>query len=404
MNKYLLKVLLLFVAVGNYVQAYHPYRVTVVLNSETALVTAPNLLDLRRDLRSNEISSLLPSYTPNSAVALDINLRGIKMDAFFDANSTVLHVTASQAGINETFAGSTREESLQLFKEYIRDGGRHHHLLRAYARYSPVDPIAGNPNSLLSQMAQADYLLGHLSPLSGCDCSWGAQPTTHLCQAGLFAGRSFSRKFDTTSVTIPARYSYSPDSRKAFIIDAPFTYLKSGGASSVVGSLGTALRIPFSSAWSLTPIFRLGFGGSLDLCTSGSFVSAGVTSAYNFKIKDFAVCMINYLGYSNSTNLWLSGVNFNYHLHTGLLKNGIVITSCKEITILNRSLSFNFTFVDSYFTRNRFYIRRYDEVGFNLITTNVNPCVKSDCASLGFSYQFGQKGYRGYNVNMLYQF
>ncbi|WP_068467172.1 hypothetical protein [Candidatus Protochlamydia phocaeensis] len=175
----------------------------------------------------------------------------------------------------ETFTGSTREESLALFKEYIRDAGKHHRLLKAYARYSPIDPIAGNPNSLMAQMGQADYVIGHLSPLSGCQCGWTAQPLVNQVQIGSHIGRSFTGGFDTTSVTIPLRYSYSWDLNHAFIIDAPLTYLRNAGASSLVGSLGIGLRLPMGNGWSITPIVRFGSGGSLDLCTSGLLPQLG---------------------------------------------------------------------------------------------------------------------------------
>lgn len=262
-------------------QARQPYQAEITVDDENATVSAPNLVDLKRDLSSPEIKALIPIYTPVSPVSFDLNFRGILASAFFAENSTTFVVNFTQLGVTKTFSGSTREESLGLFKEYIRDAGTHHNLLKAYVRYSPIDPIAGNPNSLMAQMAQADYLVGHLSPLSGCSCCWKAQPIVNQIQVGTYADRSFAGGFDTTSVTLPFRYSYSPDLDHALILDTPLTYLRNGGASSLVGSIGIGYHIPVINGWSLTPIVRFGAGGSLDLCTSGSFISGGLTNVFN---------------------------------------------------------------------------------------------------------------------------
>lgn len=385
-------------------QSRQPYRATILVDDEQATVTAPNLVDLRRDLRTSAIEKLIPIYTPELPASLDINLRGILASGSFAANSTTFVVQFPQLGVTNTFTGGTREESLTLFKDFVRDAGTHGNLLKAYARFSPIDPIAGNPNSLMAQMGQADYLVGHLSPLSGCSCGWSSQPIVNQIQVGLHAGRSFAGGFDATLLTLPLRYSYSPDLDHAFILDAPLTYLRNGGASSLVGSIGIAYRLPILNSWSLTPIVRLGAGGSLDLCTSGSFISGGVTSVFNYKIRNYVFSLTDYVGYISSTNLWLTGINFNYHLHNVILKNGISLTSCELLSICGREVNFSSFFTDSYFARKRLYIRHYDEVGVSLIINHLNPCFKEDCLSIGFSYQFGQHKWKGYFLNFTYQF
>ena len=399
---------LIFVFIGCFmiapVIAYEPYHATVTVGEESETIGDPNLVDFTRGLRETSLELLLAGYTPTTAVSIDINLRGIDIISSFAENSTTLIVEIPQAGISEEFTGATRDESLALFKDFIRDAGDHHRLLKAYARYSPIDPIAGNPNSLMAQMAQSDYALGLLSPLSGCDCSWSAQPIVHQFQTGLNVTRAFADPFDTTLVSLPLRYSYSPNLKWAFIIDAPITYIRNGGASSLTTSLGVAFRYPVTHEWSLTPIVRWGAGGSLDLCVSGSFVSAGLTSVYNYKMCDYVVSMTNYAGYISSTNLWLTGINYNYHLHNYVFKNGLSITSCKGFSMWDRPLNFSVSFVDSYFAREHLYIRHFDEVGISLIATGISPCIDYDCLTLKFAYQFGEKHYKGYCFNTTYQF
>lgn len=386
-------------------EAREPFHATVTVDTDSATVSAPNLVDLNRDLRSSNIQDLIPLYTPVSAVSLDINLRGLIANTSFAANSTNLIVNIPDAGITTSFDGGSRDQSLALFRQFIKDGGSAiPKLLKAYARYSPIDPIAGNPNSLMNQMAQADYLLGSLSPLSGCDSCWSAQPIVHQFQAGTLATRAFSKGYDTTSITVPLRYSYSPQGTWAFVLDAPFTYNRNGGASSIYSSLGLGLRMPVTDDWSVTPTFRMGSGGSLDLACSGTFISTGLISVYNLSVCDFVLSLTNYAGYITSTNFWLTGVNFNYHLQNYIFKNGLSITSCKGYSVCNRPIYLKVAFEDSYFAGKRLYIRHFDEVSVALITTHVLPHLDYDCLSLGFGYQFGEKSYKGYTLNIVYQF
>lgn len=382
--------------------AHKPYQAEIVLPPLSSHVSATNLVDLNRNLKAG-LEELEPYYTPVSAVAININLRGIDTFAAFQANSTAMTVAIPQANTVEVFDGGTRDASFALYRDYIRNAGNHK-LLKAYARYSPIDPIAGNPTSLMAQMGQADYLLGHLSPFTECDCCWGAQPVLHQFQAGTDVVRAFVDDFETTLVTAPLRYSYSPDREWAFIVDSPLTFVDNGGAYSVYGSLGFGLRTPLTQNWSLTPTLRLGFGGTLDLCTSGAFFSTGLTSVYNYKISDFVLSMTNYAAYITSTNFWLSGINFNYHLQNYVFKNGLSLTTCNAFELWNRPLNVSISFVDSYYDRERLYIRHFDEVGITLLANRINPCIEYDCLSLGFSYQFGQKSFKGFKFNMDYQF
>jgi len=395
---------LLLLCQGTGVHARQPYHATITVDTVSATVSAPNLVDLKRDLSSKSIEELIPLYTPALPVSLDFNLRGILALASFPANSTTLIVQIPQAGITQTFTGATRDDSITLFKDYLRDGGTKHKLLKAYAKFSPIDPIAGNPNSLMAKMAQADYLISNLAPASGCDSCWSAQPIVHQFQAGSDIGRAFSKGFDTTTVTIPLRYSYSPNLNWAFILDAPLTYNRNGGASSLFGSMGFGLRLPITHEWSVTPVLRGGGGGSADLCTGGAFLSTGLTSIYNYKICEYVASMTNYAGYFTSTNFWISGVNCNYHLHNYIFKNGLSFTSCKGFTVCNRPVNFKIWAEDSRFTREDLFMHYYDEVGISLIANYVNPYIDYDCLSIGLSYQFGQKSYKGWYLNAEYQF
>lgn len=384
--------------------AREPYHATVTVDGTSATVADPNLVDLSRSLKSSSIEDLIPLYTPTSAASIDIDLRGIDIIGSFAANSTTFQVDIPQANITRSFTGETRDDSIQLFKNFIQDAGNRHRLLRAYQRYSPIDPIAGNPNSLIAQMAQNDYLMGSLHPLAGASCEFRSQPVVHQFQMGSTIARGFSKGYDTTVVSLPIRYSYAPCLDYALIIDAPITYLRNGGASSVVGSLGVGFQMPITASWALTPMVRMGSGGSLDLCTSGNFVSTGLTSVYTLPVSSFLLSMTNYAGYFTSTNLWLSGVNFNYRLQTWVFKNGLSLTTTQGYCVCERPLYFNLYVIDSAFTKNHLYMNHYDEVGVGVIATGINPCLDADALTLQMSYLFGEQNFKGGSLRLTYSF
>lgn len=405
----LFSLLMIFGLLCTQVEARHPYHATLLVGPFIDKVSAPNPHDLTNELKTSAIQEAIPFYTPTSPVLFNFNLKGINAEAFFAANSTVLTVTMPQIGITETFAGATREDSFKLFEIFLKEAGsgsgHRGRFLRAHVKYTPIDPIAGNPNSLMSTMATSDYSFGRLSPLAGCSCGWEVQPIRHQFQAGIDYGRAFCDGFETTIATFPLRYSYSPCGDWALILDAPLTVFEVGGATSVFGSIGTGLRVPtFSEYWTLTPTLRVGFGGTLDMCTAGTFISPGLVSNIDYPIWDHVLSMTNYVGYFHSLNFWLCGVNFNYRLKNWVFKNGLAFTSCEWLEFCGRPLNYNITFADTAYAGNKQFIEHWDEIGLNLIINNVNPWLDYDCLSLGVSFQWGQESFKAFFFKSSYQF
>ena len=82
----------------------------------------------------------------------------------------------------------------------------------------------------------------------------------------------------------------------------------------------------------------------------------------------------------------------------------MALTSCQGVEICGRIINYGLTFVDSDFEGDSLFMEHYDEIGVSLNTSCVNPCIDYDCLSVSFVYQFGQKNYKGYILNMAYQF
>jgi len=71
-------------------QARQPYHATVSVEGFHKTVSAPNLVDLKRELQTPHIQKFIPLYTPRVSTSLEFNLRGIKAFALFPADSSAL--------------------------------------------------------------------------------------------------------------------------------------------------------------------------------------------------------------------------------------------------------------------------------------------------------------------------
>ena len=95
-----------------------------------------------------------------------IDFRGLPIYGFYDANSPVFRISipaldAEGETYQNRFNGVTRQASYDLFNEYLDevDSAEAERLVRlllkSLARYSPVDPLAGNPNSVQSGLVRS---------------------------------------------------------------------------------------------------------------------------------------------------------------------------------------------------------------------------------------------------------
>ena len=66
------------------------------------------------------------------------------------------------AGIEHTFTGATRDEAQDAVTEYFKGAGGSDvtKVLQAAVRETAIDPVAGNPDSLMSLMGEADFAQG----------------------------------------------------------------------------------------------------------------------------------------------------------------------------------------------------------------------------------------------------
>jgi hypothetical protein len=184
---------------------------------------------------------------------------------------------------------------MELFKDFIKkDGGATlNAIMKKLAEVSPVDPIAGNPNSLQSQMVVTDFDRNFTSRLASSPrrppCGFG------LVGLGLRFGSYDIDGRQSDSITLLLSYTSRSDldPRRQLTISAPSPTPVEGGKVYSFNP-GVSYRIPMNDNWALTPAVGYGLTGSVELASLGQMVSGSLTSSY----------VINRDGYESPSATW----------------------------------------------------------------------------------------------------
>ena len=167
--------------------------------------------DLVNSLDNNGLRSIVPSYTNTSAASAVLSVRGLPATATYAANSTTLRFQVPSLNIDLSFTGATRDQSQDRFFEFLKGKGSGivSDLLKGLAAKTPLDPVAGNPNSLMAQMAGASFsqgLGGGAAPGSttvAVDAKDGSQVRFGL---GARFGRYNQGDFKSQTFTVPLSF------------------------------------------------------------------------------------------------------------------------------------------------------------------------------------------------------
>jgi hypothetical protein len=282
-----------------------------------------------------------PTYSDTDAVMSHIDLRGVDLELSFADGSTELVISMPQVGESwtiDTGLPLSRDQQLDLVKAWLAgeielpaDGGDVSltPILQAFLEYSPVDPVAGNPNSLQSKMLDADYLIAGSGPFVDVDPDTGKyEAVDNWLRAEADFSYFNAEGIRGESYDIGISYGLNlPGNRLALLFDLPFALTRAGGGGlSYMGSAALGLQVRVKPWWNVTPIFRTGLSGSFDLGALAVLYSGNVVSNMKWKIKGFDVTMGNLVGVeSNIDRVKYQGIPVEYDMLVGVFENGLTI-------------------------------------------------------------------------------
>ena len=397
-------------------EAADVFDVTVTVNTPTGAVTdstaANTITDLVNQLKLANLSNLNAAYTDTSIATAVLNLRGVAATASYLTAGTALTFQVPAAGINLSFTGGTRDESQQLFKDYLLKSGSGlvTRLFQLMARSSPIDPVAGNPNSLQFASAHNDFTIGTGIGLNGYDVPSGRNAQgnllgePNLVAVGGDIGVANSGGYQSLIATLPIRYTIPfSDPRYALTFDLPFTYVGTGSATSAFGSFGTALRVPVLENWYLTPGVRIGASGSVDLGAAAVQYSGSLASRYDIYFGDLALTIGNGVTVTKTDGISIGTVTLNYNMFNQLFTNAVQVEGSLPFTLFGSPTSWQGYVADTTVTGNKVYVSHYDEIGFTLGSRHGPNTQDWSALRVGAGVTVGEH-YNAYKLGFTYRF
>lgn len=356
-------------------------------------------------------SSLLTvnaGYLGHGEVAVDGNYRGVDMSFSFPtfAGNEIQLIIAS-LGISQPFNGASRDASAQQLYDYLKSSTFLTQLSQSLAQTSPTDPIAGNPNSLMSTLVAADFEQSFTADFSNIgspetDIATGTS-ADKLTQVGLGLeyGRMTQGGSQVSNVTIPLSYSIRNDldPRRQLLLRMPISIVDVEGAKAYHLGFGASYRFPMSQRWTLVPSVNYAFTAAKDLGSTAQMATAGLTSTYYWRKPGYDVGIGNMLGYVTTMPFSYGGYNYDPNISNTVLRNGVMWSL--PTVISGRKLHFETSLVDTRFFGSKLYADNYQEVRFSLGTSRSAKAASVFRAGLALRHM---KSDTGFNLELGYWF
>lgn len=346
------------------------FTVTLTQNGNTATKQFTSVLDAFDKFEKGELDSILANYDKYNPATGKLDFRGIEMNLNYTgagANST-LTFQVPALGINKEFggAGNTQDQAFKEFKDYLKSNKDDlmTKVLKESVTATPYDSVAGNPSSLMSQMADMAFS----NPTTSA-----AEQATMSNQSGGFVLLSPSgsthkikgkdgREKTATTMNLPLGYTFKFDNNWALGIDLPISYVDLDGSKTYAAQIGATLQIPLiKEKWLVSVSGRVGGTASKDSLSGGVLYMGSATSRFSQKLGDSTrVTLVNMFGIIKDYTLNVKGYDIEYGLKNNVFKNGLEVRQK-----LSEKTALTIFGYDTRYTGSDLYVDSYDEVGFS---------------------------------------
>ena len=377
------------------------FNASLCVGGQTVSVGSNQLQTIIDTIDNQRLSRTFAGYTPDvTAGEFRLDIRGLPVTLGYDANSTQLSFAVPSLGISKTFSGGTRDASKHLLEDYIKQNGDA--ILRELLRVSAVDPLAGNPASVQSQMVVGDYE-------AGVDSMVGTAALGSAFGVGLRFGSYGLDGFTQNVYTLPLSYSYSLTNRDVLMVRLPLTYMEVDGASAYRGMLGLSYKKVLSSRWALTPSLGYGLASSSDLGSFGQILSVSLTSDLQlYNNGRVSLSMGNLLGYYLTLPTRIADYNVNYHLKNTITRDGLLLSIPLQQQYWGREFSLDFFVIGTWFFGDALYSTNYQEIGISIgprrSADKREPNLASHPFGIGLKYTRGDGNVNGVELTFGYRF
>ena len=358
------------------------------------------------------LEGAFPGYTERSMANAAVDYRGLAMRFSFEGSTTRLVFEVPALEIREMFAGANRDASLEMLEDYLSDEGDDilNRIQAALIETSPVDPIAGNPSSLMGTMVAGQFNNGFENKTTeiaqpAASASEQSYDPDDLFTFGARFGRYTASGKASNVYTLPLGYSFrlkeSGRGLRAVDVSLPITYADIEGGIAASGSIGLSLLYTYNDRWSLSPAVGAGLTGSVDLGSAGGVGSLSLTSAYKIPGAGWSLSVGNMVGYYETLDIALGGYDFNPGVSNTVLRNALMVSI--PGTLGQRKIATEVWGIDTRFFGSALYSEYYNEFGISVGLSKTRERSIENYVNAGVSYLIGD-GVRGWRLNLGYSF
>lgn len=367
-------------------QAREAFTAVLSANGESRTYSYDSIEDAIDSVSGTSLRSLLPSYRDNAPASASFNLRGLAATIEYPTAGSTIVLRVPSAGIERTFTGATRDEAQDAVTDYFKGAGGADvtKVLQAAVRETAIDPVAGNPDSLMSLMGEADFAQG--TDALGAATGSGAPNLLGFSVEGGRGTASGGYDQDRVSGKLSYRFNFE-ESNAAVLVDLPVNWVRSGESDSLSGSFGLGVRLPVTDRWSITPAVRAGVAGSIDLGAAAVVYSGSVTSDFRWDWNGWHFGLGNMAGLYRATGVSVGDYDIDYDLTNVILRNGISIS--RDLTEGPAPLRVTAAFTDSRYLGDDLYVETFDEIAVSFSKGTDNGRFSFDWVELGAAYGFG---------------
>ena len=395
----------------NFAQAKDIFTAQIQVDGVSKTVGYDNISSVGDQYNGPDMQQMFPTYSDASAVNSNVNLRDVPVNLSYAANSNTLVFSIPSLGVVRTYDGATREESKDKFLDALEGDDKEllKLLTKEWVKNSPIDPVAGNPTSLLSMMAGS--MTDNLSDMA-TNQTFGikGQSTGSLSIMPRF-GRYTQQGYGLDVYNLPLNYSRWFDSKKmGLVLDAPITLVDAENGT-LSGSLNFGMGLNFQVAatdavtWYLMPQVRVGVTGSEDLGTAAMIYGGGLSSNAQFPLNDHStVSIINMLSFYKTGSIQIGDYDSGYDLENTILRNGVEYSRILHKTIAGSPLVAKLSYARTDFSGDELYSELTHDISGSIGFKNLNPKAWVNEYRVGFTYTYADKDLRGFMLNVGYTF
>lgn len=355
-----------------------------------------SVIDVFDHYQDGSLNSIFNNYDKTKAATGNLNFRGVMMNFAFNVAGN-LTFTVPSIGINEVFPGTTQEASFKMFKDYLKNNkdGLLKKILKATVADTPYDMVAGNPNSLMANMADNTFQRGGGGVLGNFLSYLSPDASTHY-----FKVNGDEKKASVYSLPMGKSFKFSNGSSLMF--DMPIYYTDMDGSASYSTQLGLAYMFPLIKKegfkWNLTPGIRGGAVYSEEMLSGGLLYSGSITSHMSMPVGAFTYGLTNMVGYIRDFSIEAAGYEVDYDLRNMVYKNGVSVDYA-----LNDKWSLVSSYSYTFYKGSELFIDEYHDVTMSLTRKFREGSFFSGMALVG-NYSFDGDDYYAYRVGINFLF